>query len=286
MEKKIAILSMDVEDWYHLEYFKGFTLDRNQSLLDDGVEKFYNILEYNKIKGVFFVVGDIYSKIKFKLLQIYKSNHEIAYHSKSHELQYYLDDKQFIDELYYSKSIIKDLNLKKIGFRAPCFCLGRDKLDILMKSNLFSYDSSLIKQKEHPLYKKLEIEDFKNERDSVYRKNNFYEFEVSTYKFLGFNIPISGGGYLRIIPWFIYKYFLNKYLINNKTYIFYIHPFELSSKNISLPSNISFFQKFRFNYNRKKTRSRIQKTINLLHKHGFEFKTFNDFLNEDINNRS
>ena len=39
--------------------------------------------------------------------------------------------------------------------------------------------------------------------DNVYTYKNFTEFELPTERFLNKNIPISGGGYLRILPWFL-----------------------------------------------------------------------------------
>ena len=44
------------------------------------------------------------------------------------------------------------------------------------------------------------------------QKNNFNVFEVSTLKLGKFNIPVSGGGYIRFLPWFLYKILLKIYL--------------------------------------------------------------------------
>ena len=196
-----------------------------------------------------------------------------------------LDNKNFINDLKFSQNITNALRIKKLGYRAPCFSLGREKLDCLISTDLFLYDSSMIEQKEHPLYTKLDLTGFRRIRDSVFKKDDFYELEVSTYKFLNFNLPISGGGYLRIIPWPIYKFFLKLYLKKSRTYLFYIHPFELSNQRITLPNGTNLISKFRFCYNRKKTLKKIQKTINLLKELGYEFKTYTDLIDENSNNR-
>ena len=96
------------------------------------------------------------------------------------------------------------------------------------------------------------------------------------------NVPISGGGYLRILPWFLYKYLLKKYLKTNKLYTFYIHPFELSNTHVFLPKGVSFINKFRYNYNRKKTYKRIIKTIELLFNYGYTFKTYSELINNKV----
>ena len=40
---------MDVEDWYHLDYFQNLKCDRLYSMLD-GLENYAQILELNEIK--------------------------------------------------------------------------------------------------------------------------------------------------------------------------------------------------------------------------------------------
>ena len=60
-DKKYAVISMDVEDWYHT-YFPEMDVDRSQSLLD-GLDVAVDIMDRKNIKGSFFVVGEIADKI-------------------------------------------------------------------------------------------------------------------------------------------------------------------------------------------------------------------------------
>ena len=55
--KKYAVISMDVEDWYH-SYFPEMDVDRSESLLD-GLDVALDIMDQKNIKGSFFVVGEI-----------------------------------------------------------------------------------------------------------------------------------------------------------------------------------------------------------------------------------
>ena len=54
---KLALLSMDVEDWYHLEYFQR-QRQTEPSMLD-GVERFADVLAAGRVPATFFVVGDV-----------------------------------------------------------------------------------------------------------------------------------------------------------------------------------------------------------------------------------
>lgn len=278
--KKTAVISIDVEDWYHLEYFKDNLNDKSQSVLEEGTNEFIDIIKNEDFKATFFIVGELVSANKNLLINILNQGHEISGHSYSHIRPLTQSLKEF--ELDTSKLLIKlkeELNILNPGYRAPCFSLDNERLEILKKLN-FSYDSSKISAGFHPLYGSINIDDYKKIRDNVYTKGNFTEFELPTENFLNKNIPISGGGYLRILPWFLFKYLLKKYLKENDTYFFFIHPFELTNKKVALPKNSSFASKLRFKIGRSKGSARFKKLIRILKNEGFEFVTFSEFNNE------
>ena len=54
--KKYAVLAMDLEDWFHLDYFLDSNCDKSQSTLD-GFSIFLQVLEKYDIKTTFFVVS-------------------------------------------------------------------------------------------------------------------------------------------------------------------------------------------------------------------------------------
>ena len=283
--KKIAVLSMDVEEWYHLDYINNnHNIEYNRSV-KDGIERYLQILTYFKIRSNFFVVGEIIEKISTILFEIKSAGHEVGLHSYYHKRPITQTNKEFIQDVEKNIDAFNKINIIPIGYRAPCFSLGTEKLNILInKFKHLLFDSSFISQDEHPLYTPINLKklNFNELHSGIYSCNNFFEFEVSTVSFLNMNIPVSGGGYLRILPWFLYKYLLKKYLKTNKFYSFYIHPFELSNTHISLPKGISFINKFRYNYNRKKTYERIIKTIELLISYGYTFKTYSELVNNKV----
>ena len=280
---KKAVISLDVEDWYHLEYFKDNLCDKSQSIIDEGTNEFIRIVSKEDIKATFFVVGELIS-IKLKLLKnIINQGHEISGHSYNHirPLTQSIDEFKY-DSKKLSAELQEKLNIINPGYRAPCFSLDNKRLNIIRELN-YSYDSSKISAGFHPLYGNINLEHYKKVCDNVHINNSFVEFELPTQRFLNKNIPISGGGYLRILPWFLFKYLLKKYLKKNDTYFFFIHPFELTNKNLSLPKNSSFISRLRFSIGRSKGASRFKKLIKILKQEGFEFITFSDFK-KNVNN--
>lgn len=280
MHKKYAVLGMDIEDWYHLDYFDKEKCDQSESTLD-GINIYLDILDTYNIKTTFFVVGELVEKLKGTLKQIISQGHEIALHSYSHRRPLTMSiDEYKQDTSKNIKGIHDILGYTAIGYRAPCFSMDRERLEILKDLNLY-YDASHIKFSDHKLYGHLDLTGFTPVRNDILKRNDFFEFETSTLPLKNKNIPISGGGYLRIFPWMLTKYLLNRYVKLNKNYFFYIHPFEFSKNyNITSPSGTSFATNLRFRLGRKSVEKKMHRLIKLLKGHQYEFVRFEDLVNK------
>ena len=270
---KIAVFSIDVEEWYHLEYFKNSKTDKKKSVMD-GLHTFIKIVDKHNIKASFFIVGELIQTLKKTIKNLDIEGHDIGLHSYFHKRPVVQNINEFIkdtkDTISEMKSILPN---NSFGYRSPCFAIDRERLDEVIKLGI-KYDASKITQKEHPLYVNLDLDGFVKQERDIYKKDFFKVFEVSTIKFLGVNIPIAGGGYLRIIPWPIYIWLLKKYLKESTFINFFIHPFELSSMNFDLPENTPYLTKFRYNYKRNKVEKRLNRIIELLKENDYNFKTF------------
>ena len=85
---------MDIEDWYHLDYFNQDECDKEYSFLD-GLDVYLEILEKHDIKSDFFVVGEIASKISSVLKKISASGHSIGSHGWDHKRPIMIQKKDF-----------------------------------------------------------------------------------------------------------------------------------------------------------------------------------------------
>lgn len=284
---KIAVLSIDVEDWYHLEYFQKLNCDKSQKILAEGTYNFLDLIQNEKIKATFFVVGEEINNYTELIEQIKKDGNELAAHSYTHTRPLIQSIKDFTYESSKVKSELeKLLGVEGIGYRAPCFSLDINRYEKLKELG-YKYDSSKINAGFHPLYGELNLNASSTFFDNVFKEDHFYEFELPTVKFLGRNIPISGGGWIRILPWPLYKYLIKKFISTSNTFFFFIHPFELTSSNINLPKEASLLMKMRFSIGRKKGLKRTKKLIDLLRNNGFIFHSFNSLINlNEQNERS
>jgi peptidoglycan/xylan/chitin deacetylase (PgdA/CDA1 family) len=271
---KYAVLSMDIEDWYHLDYLSGKACDRTYSMLD-GLDAYQQLIESHRICSSYFVLGEVVQSLKKALRQMSERGYDIGTHGWGHVRPLRLDLQTFESEVQSCKHELEDVLGKPVlGYRAPCFSLDRERLDVLAKVG-FKYDSSRILFGEHPLYGELDVAGFQERLPGVYCYGEFFEFEISTVPFFGKRIPVSGGGYLRIFPWAAMKMLLNRYLAHQDLYVLYIHPFETSSRpNPVMPRGTSRASQFRFSLGRGSVFTKLGALITMLKAHGFEFTTF------------
>jgi hypothetical protein len=107
--------------------------------------------------------------------------------------------------------------------------------------------------------------------------SSIVEFPLSTVRFCGQNLPISGGGYFRLFPYPFIKRGLQR--INRAEgmpFIFYLHPWELDPDQPRMNS-ISRKSRFRHYVNLNKTEARFKKLLM-----DFEFSSIKDLLKTNV----
>ena len=274
---KIFFLTLDLEEWYHLEYFKDIRENQSFDHFIFKLDNFFNLLDQMNIKITVFVVAELAEKHPEIIKKISDNGHEIACHGLNHDLVYNKSYSDFKSELIKAKQILEKITSKPVyGYRAPCFSMMDDRFEVLKELN-FKYDSSYIKFSQHSLYRNLRLDGFVNKENLIYKNNEFYEFEVPTFNFFNlFQLPISGGGYFRILPYFIFKFLFKIYSFKHKNFNFYIHPFELDD-SIVVVNNTSLKNKLRFNYGRKNNLNKLKKFIVFLDKN-YKFMRIIDYI--------
>ena len=81
---RTAVIGVDVEDWYHLDYLNSKEKNNDLSMLD-GFDVIMDILKNNNCVSSLFVVGEIVEQMKKKLLLASEKGHEIGSHGYSHK---------------------------------------------------------------------------------------------------------------------------------------------------------------------------------------------------------
>lgn len=272
--KKIALVSIDVEEWYHLDYIKEKSSDVTML---DGFDCFLSIAKKHNIPTTLFILTELLANLKNKFLSASKAGHEIALHGTRHKRPLNMTIEEFTNDCNEGiRSVQNELGITPRGYRASCFSIDRERLDILKNKIGIKYDSSRINFDRHPLYGTIDMTGFKQISETFYVQDGFYEFEMPTINILGKTLPISGGGYLRIFPWWILSFLIKKYIRKHDLFSVYIHPFEMSATLPPKVKNQDIKTKFRFKYNIKSVPLKMEKLIKLLKSEGYEFMTYTE----------
>lgn len=278
--KKYAVITMDIEDWYHTYFPENEKADRNISLLD-GLDVALEIMNKKDIKGSFFVVGEIADKLDNTLREMDKNGHDIACHNWVHLRAETMTQEEYKEQLIKAKEKLEEiLGHEVTGYRAPSFAIN-DEYFNTMRSVGFKYDSSKLKSQKSSKYGFISLNGFKEIKPCIYRDGDFTEFEVSTQKISSMNM-LLGGGYIRMLPWLFMKWMNKRYLKTGKPYVLYIHPIDMSHKPMPKVEGISFDRYLRTHIGRRTMVKKFIRVITMLEKAGYEFVTFEQLRNMDL----
>lgn len=277
LKRKMAVFTMDMEPFTDTEciQYSGATVDDDML---DGLDEYIKILENNGIKATLFVMSEAAEKIKDKLKKYVSHGHKIALHGKEHIAPMLQSVDEFREKIASAKSRLEStFGVQVKGYRAPCFSLDNERLNILRELG-FKYDSSRFDFSQHRHFADINVSDFEKLTDNVYRKDGFYEFGVPYERWCGFKIPVSGGGYVRMGNWTFCKTVLHQYLKHNDYYVFYLHPFEVSKHRAPYIPQLKGYDKYYLRTGVKSFPHKIENIIAMLKASGYEFVTFEEML--------
>ncbi len=233
-------LTIDVEDWYtsSLALFNAspsaYGRRPNESVVP-GTQRMLDLLEEYGHKGTFFVLGTVAEHYPELVWEIHQRGHEIATHGYSHRLVYQMNPAEFEADVTRAIDLTEAITGRKIvGYRAPYFSLTRMAswaFDILLDEGI-RYDSSIFPVR-RGLYGDPEAPSLAY---IVHYKENrqLWEFPPSTTCILGRNLPIAGGGYLRLLPYPLIRWGIRRLNRVGQPARIYLHPYELDSSDLGI----------------------------------------------------
>lgn len=235
------ILTFDIEDWYnHDDYSRDFAWEKHEVRIYEGTEKILSALEERGLKGTFLCVGWIAEHHPKIIQQIADAGHHLGCHSYQHELATRFTLSEFREDTYKAKCMIEDVSGQAVDvFRVPSFSITTNNLwtfDVLAELG-FKYDSSIFPS----THEFGGIPGFIAE-PTILRTHNgdIKEFPISLGKVFGREVVFSGGGYFRVMP-----YWLLRKLTSESTYLMsYFHPSDFDPKQPNMPQ-LSLMRQFK-----------------------------------------
>ena len=226
-------LSVDVEDYFHVEAFADrisrVDWGTFSSRVRPNTERTLRIFAEYGCRGTFFVLGWVAERDPKLVRAIADAGHEIACHSYSHRRVTTLSPEEFRQDLQRARRAIEDAaGVRVQGYRAPTFSIGRQNLwalDILSEEG-FLYDSSIFPIR-HDLY------GFPGSPRFAYSVpcrtgKTLLEIPMTTVRMLGATWPVGGGGYLRLLPMSYTRWAIQRiHRTDRQPFVLYLHPWEL-----------------------------------------------------------
>ena len=183
------------------------------------------MLSERDTKATFFTLGWIAERYPQLVREIISQGHELASHGYGHQRASDLEPAAFFEDVDRAKKLLEDISGKKVrGYRAPSFSIGTTNLwafDSLAQAG-YRYSSSIYPI-QHDHYGMPDSPRF------AYRvKSGVLEIPVTTFRVMNRNMPSSGGGYFRLLPYPLSRWMLQRVNQQDRqSAIFYFHPWEI-----------------------------------------------------------
>ena len=254
-------LTVDVEDYFQVSAFaKSIHPEEWGELplrVEKNTQKLLDLFDEQDIKATFFTLGWVAERQKDLVMDIANRGHEIACHGYSHQLVYNQTPQVFREETARAKNILEDIIQQPVrGYRAASYSITEKSqwaLDILAECG-FIYDSSIFPVRhdrygmpdtpEHPYVLKTPA------------GHSIIEFPLSTARIFNYRLPVAGGGYFRLYPYWLSKMGLAQINRQKKPFIFYLHPWEIDPEQPRIAA--SWFSRFRHYNNLDKCEHRLR----------------------------
>lgn len=228
----VNAMSIDVEDYFHVSVFDGLVprsrWDSMESRVKANTLKLLEIFAEYRVRSTFFVLGWVGKRHPDLVNTIAAAGHEVASHGYAHRLIYDQTPAAFREDVRRAKGILEQAAGRPVaGYRAPSYSITPRSLwalDILAEEG-YTYDSSIFPIR-HDRYG-IPVSGRKPYR--IYRgARSLIEVPGSTTKIGPLNLPVAGGGYFRLLPYWWTRWGISRVnRIERRAAVFYLHPWEI-----------------------------------------------------------
>ena len=256
-------MTVDVEDYFQVQAFAG-CIDREawQALprrVEANTDRILALFADAGVKATFFTLGWIAERHGKLVRRIVDQGHELASHGFEHIPVNKQSPEAFRADVRKTKQILEDLTGARVrGYRAASFSVGAKTLwaHSVLADEGYEYSSSIF-----PI-----VHDFYGMPSAprfAFRPqdDHFLEVPMTTVSLFGRNLPCSGGGYFRLLPYSVSRWALRR--VNSRDHrpcIFYCHPWELDPAQ-PRPAGAPLKSRFRHYLNLNRMEPRLRRLL-------------------------
>jgi polysaccharide deacetylase family protein (PEP-CTERM system associated) len=224
-------MSVDVEEWFQVQAFAEVIERRQWSALESRVaastDRVLASFARADVRATFFILGWVAERHPELVLRIAAAGHEVASHGYGHERVDAIGEAAFRRDIRRAKAILEGITgTPVLGYRAPTFSISAAETPWahrILREEGHGYSSSIFPI-HHDTYGSAEtsVVPYFPAPDGV------VELPMTILRIQGRNLPCSGGGWFRLMPYWLFRLGLRRVnAVHGREGIFYFHPWEV-----------------------------------------------------------
>ena len=233
------ILTVDVEDWFHILEVVGTpdlaAWDQLESRVERSFPRLLDLFAEAGVRVTCFFLGWVAERHPALVRRALAEGHEVACHGYAHQLVYTQTPAEFAADLERAKAILEDACGEEVlGYRAPGFSITPATPWAFeeIKAAGFRYDSSVFPgPRGHGGLPGAPLAPYAIETS----RGPLQELPVSVVGIGPRRLCFFGGGYLRLTPYPLIRAMSRLVNLRGRPVIYYVHPREVDRGHPRLP---------------------------------------------------
>jgi len=225
----LQALTVDVEDYFQVAAFDACVKPADWADYPQraslNTRRLLDLFDQTGSKATFFILGWIAEREPDLVKEIDARGHEVASHGYSHAKADTMTPDEFFQDVLKARLLLEGIIGKPVtGYRAPSFSIGKQNEWAFqkLKDAGYTYTSST-----YPI-----VHDHYGTPDwpqqPYQRPEGIWEIPMPVLNRWGMQLPIAGGGYFRLLPYWISRNFIRRFVAQSASpYMFYFHPWEI-----------------------------------------------------------
>jgi polysaccharide deacetylase family protein (PEP-CTERM system associated) len=232
-------LSVDVEDYFQVGAFEKVIDRADWETLPRRVEhnsdRVLDLFAEAGVRATFFTLGWVAERHPALIRRITDAGHEVASHGWDHKRVFTMTADEFRADIARARAVLEDASGKKVsGYRAPSFSIDQRTpwAHQVLAEEGYVYSSS-VAPVAHDHYGWREAPRF------AWRPiagAPLIELPVTTLELGGRRMAAGGGGFFRLLPYFVSNLAVRRVNRDARPAIFYFHPWEIDPEQPRVPN--------------------------------------------------
>ncbi len=256
-------MTVDVEDYFQVQAFAHCVAradwDGIAPRVEANVDRILAQFESAGVQATFFTLGWIAERHPAMVRRIVAAGHELASHGYDHTRADTQDPATFRADVGRARRLLQDIGgVPVYGYRAATFSIGaRNQWAFgALAEEGYTYSSS-VNPIRHDLYGMPDAPrvPFRTADGAL------LEIPMTTVRLLGRNLPCSGGGWFRLLPYSLFRQGLAQVnRAEGQSGVFYFHPWEVDPDQPRI-ADCGWKSRFRHYTNLSRMSARLERLL-------------------------